>query len=410
LVPSASAVTNQTKESEDRLAAIIENPKLASSVVLTLNDAIRSQLVEFVKADNAWDIVQASLNSVAFEIAAHKRGPLLQRLLIHGPAAYYDPEMPRSDGMTQLSDPECGLCVEFIFSHMVNRFKGELAELLAIGPVLELVRELTNTGRLPASTRVYWGDSIRERRRIADTEGNLLWGSFAKGADGLLVDGCKPIGPDRRRISTVWGIVEVKSMLVSTRRVLAQIEQHVGRLHGGLLLQGYERPGDEIRISGFDGGTQPIRIMVVPSNWRVSRDWKSTSTKIILPPYHDPPLANRITETAPGTWKITLAWSVESLAEAAFGLTFWYMAKAGQHLSAHSALPRHLDRMSPQEAGRNMIKQALYFLVLRPLKPRELRRAITLFNVYSFGFSAGIDSAQALSPEDFDCNPDRAIS
>lgn len=402
-------MTDEARESEERLAAIIENPKLASSVVNTLSDAIRSQLAEFVEAENAWDIVKSSLNAVAQDIAAHKRGPLLRRLLIHGPAPYYDPEMPSSDGITQLSDPECGLCIEFIFSHMVNRFKGELAELLAIGPVLELVRQLIDMRKLPESTRVYWGDSIRERRWIADKDGNRLFGSYAKGADGLLVDGCKSGYPELRRTATVRGIVEVKSMLLSPPRILAQIEQHIGRLPGGLMLRGSEWPGDEIRISGFAGGAEPIRILVVPSNWKVSRDWKSTGTRLILPPYHDPPFSNQITELAPATWKITLAWSVESLAEAAFGMTFWYMAQAGQYLSDHDALPRYLDPMTPEEAGRNMVKQALYFIIVRPLKKRELLRGITLYNVYSFGYSAGIDSAEPLAPEDFERNPDKNI-
>ena len=403
-------MTDQTRESEQRLTAIIENPKLASSVVNTLSAAIRSQLAEFVESANAWDIVKSSLNAVARDIAAHKRGPLLRRLLIHGPAAYYDPEMPISDGITQLSDPECGLCVEFIFSHMVNRFKGELAELLAIGPVLELVRQLIDARKLPATTRVFWGDSIRERRCIADTDGNRLWGSYAKGADGLLVDGCESRYPDRRGTATVRGIVEVKSMLLSPPRILAQIGQHIGRLSGGLMLRGSEWHGDEIRISGFVGGAQPIRILVVPSNWKVSRDWKSAGTRLILPPYHDPPLPNQITEIAPATWKITLAWSVESLAEAAFSMTFWYMAQAGQYLSDHDALPRYLEPMTPQDAGRNMVKQALYFIIVRPLKQRELRHGITLFNVYSFGYSAGIDSAQPLAPEDFERNTDKPTS
>jgi hypothetical protein len=90
-------------------------------------------------------------------------------------------------------------------------------------------------------------------------------------------------------------------------------------------------------------------------------------------------------------------------------MTFWYMAQAGQYLSDHGALPRYLDPMTPQEAGRNMVKQALYFIIVRPLKKRELLRGITLYNVYSFGYSAGIDSAQPLAPEDFERNPDKNI-
>jgi hypothetical protein len=395
-------MAGQTDNSEEKLAAIIENPKLASSVAVTVRAALRSPLAELVEGQTAWDIVKASLNAVARDIADHKHRQLLERLFLHGPAPYYDPEKPRSDGKTQLSDPECGLCVEFIFSDMISRFKGELAELLAIGPVLELLGELIDAGRLPTTTRVYWGDVIRERRRITSAAGSVSWGSYAKGADGLLVDQNHREHANRKGKPTVRGIVEVKSMSLSTPQIMAQIEKHISRLPGGLMLGGSEWSGNEIRISGLAGSPQPIRILVVPSSWKVSRDWKSTDTRIILPPYRDPPLPNQISQLAPDTWKVSLAWSAESLAEAAFGMTFWYLAQAGQHLSDHGALPRYLERMTPEEAGRNMVKQALYFLIVRPLKQRESRRAITLYNVYSFGYSGGIDSAELLAPEDFD--------
>jgi hypothetical protein len=395
-------MNRQTDDSEEKLAAVIENPKLASSVVVTVRAALRSPLSELVEGETAWDIVKASLNAVARDIAGHPRRQLLERLLLNGPVSYDDPEQPKSEEKSQLSDSECGLCVEFVFSHMINRFKGELAELLAIGPVLELLGELIDTGRLPSSTRLYWGDVIRERRRITVAAGGRSWGRYAKGADGLLVDRYDPGHPDRKGKPTVRGIIEVKSMTLSTRRIMAQIEKHIGRLPGGLMLRGSEWSGDEIRISGLAGSPRPIRILVVPSSWKMSRNWKSIGTRIILPPYHDPPLPTQITELASGTWEVTLAWSAESLSEAAFGMTFWYMAQAGRHLSDHGALPRYLERMTPEEAGQNMVKQALYFLIVRPLKQRELRRAITLYNVYSFGYSGGIDSAELLAPEDFE--------
>ena len=56
---------------------------------------------------------------------------------------------------------------QFIFSYMINRFKGELAELLGVQPCLELMEKLEKGTRLPGDVYVYWGDAIREYSRIA---------------------------------------------------------------------------------------------------------------------------------------------------------------------------------------------------------------------------------------------------
>jgi hypothetical protein len=77
-------------------------------------------------------VFEASLKAAIRDIEEHPRGKLFRRLIEHGPHHPDDPEALVSDGETILSDPECGEAVEFIFSHMVNRFKGELAELLAL--------------------------------------------------------------------------------------------------------------------------------------------------------------------------------------------------------------------------------------------------------------------------------------
>ena len=65
---------------------------------------------------------------------------------------------------------------------------------------------------------MYLGDTIRERRRI-QRNGSLQWGEFVKGADGLIVE---THAQDPERL-TVRGIIEVKSMPVSERRLQLQL-------------------------------------------------------------------------------------------------------------------------------------------------------------------------------------------
>ena len=71
-----------------------------------------------------------------------------------------------------LSDPECGSCVEFIYSHMVNRFKGELAELLALEPCISLFRHCQAEGDLPLNVELYWGELVHERRQVGHKRAN----------------------------------------------------------------------------------------------------------------------------------------------------------------------------------------------------------------------------------------------
>jgi len=98
---------------------------------------------------------------------------------------------------------------------MVNRFKGELAELLALEPCIRLIRELQEGRNLFPVADSYWGDMIQERRKLTIGEFNSRWGSFTKGADGLIVK-------RERKQSTIniLGVVEVKSMPVSMNKLI----------------------------------------------------------------------------------------------------------------------------------------------------------------------------------------------
>jgi hypothetical protein len=65
-----------------------------------------------------------------------------------------------------------------------------------------------------------------------------------------------------------------------------------------------------------------------------------------------------------------LAWSQEALEQAAYEMVFWYMSEVGKSVFSEFPLPKAWYHMTPQEAGRNAIKEALYHLPLRPIPER----------------------------------------
>jgi hypothetical protein len=270
---------------------------------------------------------------------------------------------------------------------MVTRFKGELAELLAIEPCLRLIQELKSKKRISSLAQLYWGDSIQEPCQILGTARTPEWAVFRKGADGLLVE-------ELDNILKVHGVIEVKSMIRARKRVLAQIDNHIARLRGGVELVGRRFPPNKIQFSGG------LRIIVLPSNWKVSREKRKVKNKrgwnLVFPKNVDPPTKTQILELEPNVWKVTLAWSQEALNQAAFQMTFWFMAKVGESIYRKKTLPSALAYMKPSEAGQNNMKQELYYIPLRPISQRQKRLAVKLYNVYGYGYALGVDAPRLL--------------
>lgn len=165
-----------------KIASIIGNEPLASDICNSINSALSSSLVHLTGGKNVWDIFKYSLDAAIRDIEERPRGKLFRRLIEYGPLNPNDPKALVSDGETFLSDPECGECVEFIYSHMINRFKGELAELLAMHPCVTLIQKLQQEKRLPSDIHLYWGETIQERRQYAVRieEDNMRWSSIEK--------------------------------------------------------------------------------------------------------------------------------------------------------------------------------------------------------------------------------------
>jgi len=267
---------------------------------------------------------------------------------------------------------------------------------------------------LPRDIQIFWGDTVEERRRVRRVTGEVSWGSFCKGADGLLVR-------SRCGRATVLGIVEVKSMGRSLKQIARQIRSHIARMDGGLRLCGRDWPAATLTLP-HDQTTEPHRrgpfhIAVVPSLWKLSREWSSVEAAqsrraVIFSPHRPPrvlvfqenprpPVATEVTEANDGMWKITLRWSAEALAQAGFEMTFWYMSQVGTRAYRQHTLPETWKHMNSQQAGQNAIKQALYFILVRYLSDHAHIRARRLYNVYSFGYPLGVDSEEILDPNDF---------
>jgi hypothetical protein len=390
--------TDNIMEAKERIASITANPELASDVVASIATGIATRLVHLQNQNNVWDAFQSSLNTAIRDIQSHPRGELFRRLIQYGPLNPDDPKV--MDGEGTLSDPECGQCIEFIFSHMVNRFKGELAELLAIQSATELVQLLIVQKRLPECSKLYCGDTVQEKRRLKskDASDGLRWGNFVKGADGLIISQTTDTPRSLGSKLIVHGIIEIKSMVLSQQKIDAQIHKHLVRLNGGLRLV------EDIWAPGTVDSTHAIRIAVVPSSWKLSRAWHwsevGESRSMIYDERTLPPRPTAFEQIGEDYWKITLAWSHEALEQAAYEMTFWYMAQVGQHVYTENSIPTEWQEMTAEDAGCNAIKMMLYYIMLRYVSKRQGMRVTKLYNVYSFGYPVGVDAKEMLWTED----------
>ncbi|MBA7706894.1 hypothetical protein ES703_115753 [subsurface metagenome] len=158
--------------SNEKIASTIGNRLLASAIHRSVASALGCPFVYLVDGKTVQDVFKRSLDAAIRDIEEHPRGKLFRRLIEYGPRNPNEPEALTSDDETTLSDHECGSCVEFIYSHMVNRFKGELAELLALEPCVTLVQRLQQKQHLPSGVHLYWGEMVQERRRTRKTNGH----------------------------------------------------------------------------------------------------------------------------------------------------------------------------------------------------------------------------------------------
>ena len=375
-------------------------PLLGGDVESALNDALRAGVV-FSAGTGAIAIFQETLSASIRGIESHPRGVLFQEFLSKGP--YEDVgEIPPALVDRRLSDSLTAEAIRFIYAFMVNCFKGAIAELLAARACSRLIGRLQHAGELPASSRMFFGDSVA----IHSSQGERL----QKGADLHVLS--TPAGWRARETTgvTVAGVVEVKSHHPSEDRVQRQLENHVRRTKKGMRVQGVDFSREAI-VVGYGSDRRVLRVSVVPSRWVLPRTFwfenaeggRSLRIENVGPPTEE----DTFTQTGDNEWKITLKWSVEALAEAAHEMTFWYMGKVGEIIYSLS-MPKGWEGMTPSEAGRNAVKMMLYYSILRARTSREEQRAIALYNSYGFGYSIGTNfvnsqgKREMLWPQDLD--------
>jgi hypothetical protein len=107
---------------------------LGNAVESALRSALAGGAV-FPDGHDALIIFRQALAGSIRNIESHARGRLFQEFLLKGP--YEDiGEIPGELAGQRLSDAETAAAITFIYSHMVNCFKGAITELLAAKPCM----------------------------------------------------------------------------------------------------------------------------------------------------------------------------------------------------------------------------------------------------------------------------------
>ncbi len=333
------------------------------------------------------------------KIESHPRGRLFQEFLLKGPCEDVG-EIPTELVGQRLSDDESASAIAFIYSYMVNSFKGAVAELLAAKACLHLLKRLQQNGELPANARLYVGDVVGVHR--ARGKGLL------KGADMYIL--IEEHRADAASNIAVAGVAEVKSYIEYRSRLRKQLDKHLRGAERGLRVDGVDYPAEKVNV-GYERDRRIVRVAVLPDNWKLPRSFRfedSESGRLLHVDPGEPRLkGEEIKQIGDNEWRITLRWSVEALAEAAYKMTFWYMEEIGEVIYSKS-VPKGWEEMTPAEAGRNAAKMMLYYAILRCRTIREEQRAIALYNSYGYGYALGMNYKNAegrremLWPQDLD--------
>ncbi|MEE9402255.1 MAG: hypothetical protein V3V47_03555 [Desulfobacteria bacterium] len=383
-----------TTKLADTVGFEILGKALGKDVEVSLGKAIAAGAV-FPAGSDPLSVFREALSESIRTIETNERNILFQRFLRDGP--YEDSgKIPPKMVSKRLSDDETAAAIRFIYYRVINYFQGALGELLAAAPCSKVLRRLKRKGALVKAARLYAGDVVGVRRQ--DRKGIL------KGADfHILIE--KP-----NRV-TVAGVAEVKSYFQSKKTLNAQLDKHIVRAKEGLRVNDTDYPPENVSV-GYGKKRLVVRIAVLPDDWKLPRTFHFETAKYGRRSIHvDPGVPanqdDRIERIEDGRWQITLKWSKEALAAAAFEMTFWYMEKVGEVLYS-CGVPKEWSEMTAAEAGRNAAKMMLYYAILRCRTKVESQRAIALYNSYSFGYALGMNFKNAegtremLWPDDLD--------
>jgi len=367
---------NYTKKLVDEISFDILLYEIGQDLIKSIESGISYGAV-FPVQSNPLTIFRNAVAEAITDI--EEKGEILCRFLKEGPY-WNEGEIPKDFQYKCLTDEETAKAISFIYCHIVNCFQGKLAELLAIEPLTELLSDLMKQQYFLKNSILYVGDSILTER--------LSTGGIAKSADFHIID----FSSDDSKNASILGIAEVKSYYRPQKLIQKQLHNHIKRVQNGLNRMGNYYSGNKILLGENNNG-KIITISIVPSSWhlprkyvcekRVGKTFFETSNEI-------PEAKPTIRQAGENDWRITLKWSHEAIAQEAYELTFWYMAKLGERIFSKE-MPKGITDMTPAQAGQNAAKQSLYYSMLRCKTTREEQRAIALYNTYCFGYTLGMN-------------------
>lgn len=380
-------------ETIEYISSIIGNPYLSESIYDSIFQAVKNPDILIDYKSEVQNVFNRILDNSVRDIESHERGKLFKRLIEYGGLSFNDKTLTDFPPNTVLTDEEFVSAINFIYSFIINRFKGDLAEILTIEPCVKLFKELQLKNYLPENAKTAYGDYIKEYQKT---------GNLAKGADGLFL-----YLDNSNNSIEIKAIIEIKSMPLPVNKILKQVQSHIERIYLGLSLGGEKISTERLICNSKD----VIKIIVVPSTWKVNRqfNWINENgiRKMNFPEPDKPQNDSKIEEIAKNTYKITLSWSKEALEQAAYEMTFAYMSAVGISVFKNDPLPK----MPLEKIGYNSIIEKIYYNMqpyhfediqgkLSRQQEIEKIRMIKLYNVYSFGYPLGIDSKEMLWPED----------
>ena len=270
----------------------------------------------------------------------------------------------------ELLDGQIPPLVEYLYSSVVNNFKGEIAELLARTVVRRFARRLG----FPVTFISGW--EIAEPKLDA---GRLIW---AKGADGLLVVDGERLG--------IAAVIEIKSYRANPEKMAGQVRTHVNRLRQGLRVDRRELPPgayDFVLLDGSRGSAAEARPAAEVASLRI----RTPSA-----PLFEATLTEGLSAVA------ELPFTKVELSKAAFAMTEWFLARLGPvvfHLPDDPRPGTVITRWpeDPLEpAGRWATLEAFFHMASRlelyrqrndsSRTRRALRNTYWLYNAMSWGY------------------------
>lgn len=297
----------------------------------------------------------------------------------------------------ELLDDQIPPLVEYLYSSVVNNFKGEIAELLAVPLIHRFAKRLD----IPLTFVSGW--AIAEPKLKAH---RMVW---AKGADGLLVlEGTRP---------GIAAVIEIKSYRRKIEQMQEQVAKHIRRLRRALRIGSRELVSDAYDFVLRDGSRVPAAS--APMDVEVAslciRTPSSPLTKAVL--------TDGLSAVA------ELPFTKEELSKAAFAMAEWFLARLGPVVFHLPGDPRPgtvitgWPENSLEDAGRWATREALHHMAGRLERyrlrndsertHRALRNTYWLYNAMGWGYEHArgdrmVWGDELVPPSEFEAGIDEA--